>query len=114
MRPSAFDGRPLAVPVSGTTRWPSRVYELVQDVGSEPLVGGGLERAGPLDATAALFIALRVGEGADAKAIEPPLAYAARLSRQGAEGGTGLSDSSSERCRCAVFDLGGPDPVCIS
>ncbi|MFF7340514.1 hypothetical protein ACFZAT_24645 [Streptomyces sp. NPDC008163] len=34
--------------------------------------GGGLERAGLLEATAALFIGLWVGEGADAQAIAPP------------------------------------------
>lgn len=78
MRPPVFDGRPLAVPVCGDDETAlARVRELVQGVGCEPVAGGGLERAGLLEATAALFIALWVGEGADAQAIAPPLAYAA-------------------------------------
>ncbi|MEV7196242.1 NAD(P)-binding domain-containing protein [Streptomyces sp. NPDC093510] len=77
MRPPAFDGRPLAVPVCGDDEQAlARVRELVQDVGCEPVTGGGLGQAGLLEATAALFIALWVGEGADAQAIAPPLAYA--------------------------------------
>ncbi|TXS57489.1 NADPH-dependent F420 reductase [Streptomyces sp. t39] len=78
MRPPVFGGRPLAVPVCGDDETAlARVHELVRDVGCEPVAGGGLERAGLLEATAALFIALWVGEGADAQAIAPPLAYAA-------------------------------------
>ncbi|MET7639472.1 NAD(P)-binding domain-containing protein [Streptomyces sp. NPDC005438] len=78
MRPPVFDGRPLAVPVCGDDGTAlARVRELVRDVGCEPVAGGGLERAGLLEATAALFISLWVGEGADAQAIAPPLAYAA-------------------------------------
>lgn len=78
MRPPVFDGRPLAVPVCGDDQAAlARVHELVRDAGCEPMAGGGLERAGLLEATAALFIALWVGEGADAQAIAPPLAYAA-------------------------------------
>ncbi|MFF2213825.1 NADPH-dependent F420 reductase [Streptomyces antibioticus] len=77
MRPPVFDGRPLAVPVCGDDETAlARVRELVRNVGCEPVTGGGLERAGLLEATAALFIALWVGEGADAQAIAPPLAYA--------------------------------------
>ncbi|MYW10241.1 NADP oxidoreductase, partial [Streptomyces sp. SID2563] len=78
MRPPVFDGRPLAVPVCGDDG-PSLacVHRLVRDAGCEPVPGGGLERAGLLEATAALFIGLWVGEGADAQAIAPPLAYAA-------------------------------------
>ncbi|MEV8530280.1 NADP oxidoreductase, partial [Streptomyces sp. NPDC052000] len=52
------------------------VHQLVRHVGCEPVVGGSLERAGLLEATAALFIGLWIGEGADAQAIAPPLAYA--------------------------------------
>ncbi|MBQ0885670.1 NAD(P)-binding domain-containing protein [Streptomyces sp. RM72] len=90
MRRPVFDGRPLAVPVCGDDETAlAHVRELVQDVGCEPVVGGGLERAGLVEATAALFIALWVGEGADAQAIAPPLAYAAGPSHQDAEGGTG-------------------------
>ncbi|MEV6947452.1 NAD(P)-binding domain-containing protein [Streptomyces sp. NPDC051172] len=89
MRPPVFDGRPLAVPVCGDDeRALARVRELVQDVGCAPVAGGGLERAGLLEATAALFIALWVGEGADAQAVAPPLAYATGSSHQETEGGT--------------------------
>jgi len=78
MRPPVFDGRRLAVPVCGDDEAAlARVHELVRDAGCSPVAGGGLERAGLLEATAALFIALWVGEGADVQAIAPPLAYAA-------------------------------------
>ncbi|MGP3985472.1 NADPH-dependent F420 reductase [Streptomyces sp. 3N207] len=78
MNPPVFDDRPLAVPVCGDdTAALALVGELVRDAGCEPVAGGGLERAGLLEATAALFIGLWVGEGADAQAIAPPLAYAA-------------------------------------
>ncbi|MER7195054.1 NADPH-dependent F420 reductase [Streptomyces flaveolus] len=88
MRPPVFDGRPLAVPVCGDDEAAlARVRELVRDVGCRPVAGGGLERAGLLEATAALFIALWVGEGADAQAIAPPLAYAAGPSHQETEDG---------------------------
>ncbi|MEV5509574.1 NADPH-dependent F420 reductase [Streptomyces orinoci] len=77
MSPPVFDGRPLAVPVCGDNETAlALVHQLVRDAGCEPLAGGGLERAGLLEATAALFIGLWVGEGADAQAIAPPLAYA--------------------------------------
>ncbi|MFD5896358.1 NADPH-dependent F420 reductase [Streptomyces sp. NPDC060366] len=77
MRPPVFDGRPLAVPICGDDEEAlARVRELVRDVGCEPVAGGGLERAGLLEATAAVFIGLWVGERADAQAIAPPLAYA--------------------------------------
>ncbi|GAB1331898.1 NADPH-dependent F420 reductase [Streptomyces sennicomposti] len=90
MRPPVFDGRPLAVPVCGDDETAlARVRELVRDVGCDPVTGGGLERAGLLEATAALFIALWVGEGADAQAIAPPLSYAAGPSHQETERGTG-------------------------
>ncbi|MBZ4318097.1 NADPH-dependent F420 reductase [Streptomyces huiliensis] len=90
MRPPVFDARPLAVPVCGDDETALvRVRELVRDVGCEPVAGGGLERAGLLEATAALFIALWVGEGADAQAIAPPLAYAAGPSHSGTKGGMG-------------------------
>ncbi|MEU7579804.1 NAD(P)-binding domain-containing protein [Streptomyces sp. NPDC041068] len=77
MAPPRFDGRRLVVPVCGDDEAAlARVRELVRNVGCEPAAGGGLERAGLLEATAALFIGLWVGEGADAQAIAPPLAYA--------------------------------------
>ncbi|MFF9100147.1 NADPH-dependent F420 reductase [Streptomyces rubrogriseus] len=89
MRPPVFDGRPLAVPVCGDDETAlARVSRLVQDVGCEPVAGGGLVHAGLLEATAALFIALWVGQGADAQAIAPPLAYAAGPSHQETKDGT--------------------------
>ncbi|GAA4822758.1 NADPH-dependent F420 reductase [Streptomyces ziwulingensis] len=97
MRPPVFDGRPLAVPVCGDDETAlAHVRELVRDVGGEPVAGGGLERAGLLEATAALFISLWVGEGADAQAIAPPLAYAAGPSHQE---GTGLLTEGPRRVR---------------
>jgi predicted dinucleotide-binding enzyme len=78
MSPPIFDGRPLAVPVCGDDETAlALVHQLVRHVGCEPVAGGGLERAGPLEATAALFIGLWVGERTDAQAIAPTLAYAA-------------------------------------
>ncbi|WP_418959825.1 NADPH-dependent F420 reductase [Streptomyces tritici] len=78
MRPPVFDGRPLAVPVCGDDDGAlALVRELVRDTGCTPVAGGALARAGLLEATAALFIALWIVEGADAQAIAPPLAYAA-------------------------------------
>ncbi|GGY50860.1 NADPH-dependent F420 reductase [Streptomyces omiyaensis] len=78
MRPPVFGGRPLAVPVCGDDETAlARVRTLVRDAGCAPVSGGGLDRAGLLEATAALFIGLWVGEGADAQAIVPPLAHAA-------------------------------------
>ncbi|MFF2777366.1 NADPH-dependent F420 reductase [Streptomyces sp. NPDC058052] len=77
MRPPVFDGRPLAVPVCGDDETAlGLVRTLVRDAGCDPVAGGGLDRAGLLEATAALYIGLWVGEGADAQAIAPPLAYA--------------------------------------
>ncbi|MFE6976522.1 NADPH-dependent F420 reductase [Streptomyces sp. NPDC057682] len=90
MRPPVFDGRPLAVPVCGDDASAlARVRELVRDVGCDPVAGGGLDGAGLLEATAALFISLWVGEGADAQAIAPPLAYAAGPGHRETGGGTG-------------------------
>ncbi|MET8811059.1 NAD(P)-binding domain-containing protein [Streptomyces sp. NPDC004549] len=78
MAPPVFDGRPLAVPVCGDDPAAlALVGTLVRDAGCTPVAAGGLDRAGLLEATAALFIGLWVGEGADVQAIAPPLAYAA-------------------------------------
>ncbi|MFC9249561.1 NADPH-dependent F420 reductase [Streptomyces sp. NPDC057136] len=75
--PPVFDGRPLAVPLCGDdARALDTVRTLVRDLGCLPLNGGGLERAALLEATAAFLIGLWVGEGADAQAIAPPVAYA--------------------------------------
>ncbi|MEU3602471.1 NAD(P)-binding domain-containing protein [Streptomyces sp. NPDC006798] len=82
MLPPVFEGRPLAVPVCGDDeRALVRVGELVRDAGCEPLAAGGLERAGLLEATAALYIGLWVGENADVRAMAPPLEYAAGPAR---------------------------------
>ncbi|MFE4580146.1 NADPH-dependent F420 reductase [Streptomyces chartreusis] len=89
MRPPVFSGRPLAVPVCGDDDTALvRVRELVTDLGCTPVAGGGLERAGLLEATAALFISLWVGQGADVQATAPPLAYATGPSQKATEGGT--------------------------
>jgi predicted dinucleotide-binding enzyme len=75
--PPVFDGRPLAVPLCGDDA-PAldTVRHLVRDLGCTPVNGGGLDRAGLLEATAALLIGLWVAEGVDAQAIAPPLEYA--------------------------------------
>ncbi|MFF5922379.1 NADPH-dependent F420 reductase [Streptomyces flavochromogenes] len=78
MDPPVFGGQRLAVPVCGDDDAAlALVRQLVRDVGCTPLAGGGLDRAGLLEATAALFIGLWVGENADARAMAPPLAFAA-------------------------------------
>ncbi|MEU3464726.1 NAD(P)-binding domain-containing protein [Streptomyces sp. NPDC006733] len=77
MTPPVFDGQPLHVPLCGDDAAALALARaLVRDMGGEPVSGGGLDRAGLLEATAALFIGLWVGEGADVRAIAPPLAYA--------------------------------------
>ncbi|MFE4756723.1 NADPH-dependent F420 reductase [Streptomyces mirabilis] len=98
MWPPVFDGRLLAVPVCGDDQAAlACVRELVRDVGCVPVAGGGLERAGLLEATAALFIALWVAEEADVQAIAPPLAYAA-----------GPARSTPGRVSCARSSPSGP------
>ncbi len=78
MNPPVFDGQPLTVPICGDDETAIAVaHRLVRDTGCEPVAGGGLDRAGLLEATAALFIGLWVAEQADVRAIAPPLAYAA-------------------------------------
>ncbi|WP_327353115.1 NADPH-dependent F420 reductase [Streptomyces sp. NBC_01304] len=78
LTPPVFDGRPLGVPLAGDDEAALiRVRELVRDLGCEPYAAGGLERAGLLEATAAVLIGLWVGEGVDAQAIAPPLTHAA-------------------------------------
>ncbi|WP_424211298.1 NADPH-dependent F420 reductase [Streptomyces sp. BI20] len=78
MDPPVFDGVPLAVPVCGDEEGAvALVGRLVRDVGAEPVAAGGLDRAGLVEATAALYIGLWVGEGADVRALAPPLTHAA-------------------------------------
>ncbi|MFJ9583338.1 NADPH-dependent F420 reductase [Streptomyces acidicola] len=77
LTPPVFDGRPLAVPLCGDDPHAlSVVRRLVRDLGCEPLNAGGLDRAGLVEATAALLIRLWLGEGADAQAIAPPREFA--------------------------------------
>ncbi|MGP4109898.1 NADPH-dependent F420 reductase [Streptomyces sp. 4N509B] len=74
--PPVFDGRPLAVPVCGADPAAlATVHTLVTDLGCTPVAGGGPERAGLLEATAAFVIGLWLGAGADARAMLPPLAH---------------------------------------
>jgi hypothetical protein len=76
LTPPVFGGRPLAVPLCGDDEDAFTVVRrLVRDLGCEPLNAGGLDRAGLLEATAALLIGLWVGQGADAQAIAPPLEF---------------------------------------
>ncbi|MFF4751740.1 NADPH-dependent F420 reductase [Streptomyces sp. NPDC002514] len=82
LTPPVFAGRPLAVPLCGDDAAALAVVRgLVRDLGCTPLDAGGLDRAGLLEATAALLIGLWLGEGADAQAIAPPLAFAGRRDR---------------------------------
>jgi predicted dinucleotide-binding enzyme len=77
LTPPVFDGRPLAVPLCGDDEPALAVVRrLVRDLGCEPLNAGGLDRAGLVEATAALLIGLWVGEGADAQAIVTPVEFA--------------------------------------
>lgn len=76
MTPPVFDGRALAVPLCGDDPGAlATVGSLVRDLGCDPVEGGGLERAGLLEATAAFMIGLWFG-GADAHAVLPPLKFA--------------------------------------
>ncbi|WP_331727876.1 NAD(P)-binding domain-containing protein [Streptomyces sp. NBC_00158] len=77
MTPPVFDGQPLSVPMCGDDEAALALARtLVRDMGCEPVAAGGLDRAGLLEATAALFIGLWVAERADVRAIAPPLAHA--------------------------------------
>ncbi|WP_433327010.1 NADPH-dependent F420 reductase [Spirillospora sp. CA-294931] len=74
--PPEFDGRPLGVPLCGDDRGALKVVEgLVRDLGCEPLRGGGLDRAGQLEATAAFVVGLYVA-GDDPATMLPPLEFA--------------------------------------
>ncbi|MFJ5230852.1 NADPH-dependent F420 reductase [Kitasatospora sp. NPDC088391] len=78
MDPPVFDGRPLAVPLC--TDHPAALAlasHLTRDLGCTPLAAGPLGNAALLEATAALFITLWVGQHADAQAVAPPLSHAA-------------------------------------
>ncbi|MGW7293288.1 NADPH-dependent F420 reductase [Streptomyces xiamenensis] len=72
MRPPAFDGTPLGVPVCGDDPAAlARVRSLIADIGCRPVDGGGLARAGLLEATAAFVIGAWAG-GADVRGMFPP------------------------------------------
>ncbi|TGN76568.1 NADP oxidoreductase [Streptomyces bauhiniae] len=77
MRPPVFGGRALSVPLCGDDEESlALARELVRDTGCLPVSAGPLARAALLEAAAALFIGLWVGEGADVQSIVPPLAWA--------------------------------------
>ncbi|MET7622403.1 NAD(P)-binding domain-containing protein [Streptomyces sp. NPDC005408] len=77
MTPPLFHGRPLSVPLCGDDRDAlSTVSSLVSDLGCVPVLGGGLERAGLLESTAAFMMGLWINAGADAQAVLPPLEFA--------------------------------------
>ncbi|MEV7010324.1 NAD(P)-binding domain-containing protein [Streptosporangium sp. NPDC051022] len=76
MTPPVFDGRRLAVPLCGDDPGAlATARSLVEDLGCVPIEGGGLERAGLLEAMAAFVIGMWFG-GADAQATLPPLRFA--------------------------------------
>ncbi|MGW4381461.1 NADPH-dependent F420 reductase [Kitasatospora sp. NPDC004531] len=78
LRPPVFDGRPLAVPLCGDhPEALAHATTLVRALGCTPVQAGPLARAHLLEANAALYIGLWVGEQADVQAIAPPLAHAA-------------------------------------
>ncbi|RKN42927.1 NADPH-dependent F420 reductase [Streptomyces hoynatensis] len=71
MTPPVFDGVPLGVPLCGDQETAlALVGTLVADLGCVPVAGGGLERAGLLEAAAAFMIGLWA-QGAQARAVLP-------------------------------------------
>ncbi|MEU5877926.1 NAD(P)-binding domain-containing protein [Spirillospora sp. NPDC047279] len=75
-RKTPFEGTVLGVPICGDDEEALALAErLVRDVGCEPLTGGGLGRAGQLEATAAFVVGLYAA-GADPASMLPPLAHA--------------------------------------
>ncbi|MFC4050804.1 NADPH-dependent F420 reductase [Actinomadura syzygii] len=72
MTPPVFEGRPLGVPLCGDDAEAlAAVRTLVSDLGCVPMDGGGLDRAGLLEAATALFVGLWVA-GEDPRAMLPP------------------------------------------
>ncbi|HEY3470933.1 MAG TPA: NAD(P)-binding domain-containing protein [Amycolatopsis sp.] len=72
LRPPAWEGRPLSVPLCGDDPAAlEAVSTLVRDVGAKPVLAGGLNRAALLEATAAFVIGLWFA-GEDAQAILAP------------------------------------------
>jgi predicted dinucleotide-binding enzyme len=79
LTPPVFDGRPLGVPLCGDDPEAlAKVERLVTEMGCEPLHGGGLERAGLLEATAAFALGVYFGGQrlGDPRAMFPPLEVA--------------------------------------
>ncbi|GAA4228509.1 hypothetical protein GCM10022254_18710 [Actinomadura meridiana] len=76
MTPPVFGGRPLGVPLCGDDAAAlATVRGLVADLGCEPMDGGGLDRAGLLEATTAFLVGLWVA-GEDPSRMVPPPAHA--------------------------------------
>ncbi|MGP4027827.1 NADPH-dependent F420 reductase [Actinomadura sp. 3N407] len=76
MTPPVFGGRPLGVPLCGDDEEAlAAVRTLVSDLGCVPLDGGGLERAGLLEAATAFMVGLWVA-GEDPASMLPPPEYA--------------------------------------
>ncbi|GII76814.1 NADP oxidoreductase [Sphaerisporangium rufum] len=76
MTPPAFDGEPLLVPLCGDDPGAlETVGGLVGDLGCVPVDGGGLVRAGALEATMVFMVGLWF-RGVDARSVLPPLKYA--------------------------------------
>ncbi|MBW8484471.1 NADPH-dependent F420 reductase [Actinomadura parmotrematis] len=74
--PRAAVGGPLGVPLCGDDAGAlAAVRGLVRDLGCEPVDGGGLARAGQLEATAAFVIGVWFG-GGDPAAMLPPVEVA--------------------------------------
>ncbi|MCW2919196.1 MAG: oxidoreductase, coenzyme F420-dependent [Actinomycetia bacterium] len=77
MTPPEFGGRALTVPICGDDPGAlAAVRSLITDLGCVPVEGGGLDRAGLLEATAAFAIGLLL-QGADPRSMFPPIEYAA-------------------------------------
>ncbi|MEW2356168.1 NAD(P)-binding domain-containing protein [Spirillospora sp. NPDC029432] len=69
---------PVDVPLCGDAEAVAVVAGLVRDMGCEPLHGGGLERAGQLEATAAFALGVYFGgpEMGDPRGMFPPIKIA--------------------------------------
>jgi predicted dinucleotide-binding enzyme len=79
LTPPAFGGRPLGVPVCGDdAEAVATAGALITEMGCEPLHGGGLERAGLLEATAAFALGVYFGGArpGDPRAMFPPFEVA--------------------------------------
>jgi 8-hydroxy-5-deazaflavin:NADPH oxidoreductase len=85
MAPPAFGGRPLGVPLCGDDEDAlAAVRTLVTDLGCVPMNGGGLERAGLMEAATAFVVGLLVA-GEDPSAMLPPPGHAGGRPRRTSE-----------------------------